>query len=53
LSHALGIPVTTEADDNESLLFGHDGLVDVPASDKVREDDGTHVDLDLQLYLTV
>ncbi len=33
LSHALRIPVTTEADDNESLLFGHDGLVNMPARD--------------------
>lgn len=53
LSHAFGIPVTTKANDNEAFLFGHDGLVDVPTCDKMREDDGAHIDLNSQLYLTV
>jgi hypothetical protein len=33
LSHAIRIPITTEADDDQSLVLGHDRLVDVPASD--------------------
>jgi hypothetical protein len=33
LSHAIWIPITTEADDNQSLVLGHDCLVDVPAGD--------------------
>ncbi len=43
LSHAVGVPVATEADYDEALFFGHDGLVDVPACDEVGEDYGTHV----------
>jgi hypothetical protein len=30
LSHAVGVPVATEADDDEALFLGHDSLVDVP-----------------------
>ena len=29
--HALGVPVVAEADDDDAVLFGLDGLVDVPA----------------------
>ena len=29
--HALGIPVMSEPDDDDTILFGFDGLVDVPA----------------------
>jgi hypothetical protein len=42
LSHAIGIPITTEADDDQSLVLGHDRLVDVPAGDEMGEYDGTH-----------
>ena len=42
LAHAVGVPVLAEADDNQAFIFGHDGLVHVPASNKVREDDGAH-----------
>jgi len=31
LAHTVRIPITTEANDNEALFFGHDGLIDVPA----------------------
>jgi hypothetical protein len=37
-----GLPVPTEADDDQTLLLGHDGLVDVPACDEVGEDDRAH-----------
>jgi hypothetical protein len=33
LSHAIRIPITTEADDDQSLVLGHNRLVDVPAGD--------------------
>ncbi len=39
LSHAIGVPVAAEADNDEALIFGHDGLVDVPAGVEVRKDD--------------
>jgi hypothetical protein len=42
LAHAVRVPVFAEADDYETFVFGHDGLVDVPAGDKMGEDDGTH-----------
>lgn len=42
LAHAVGIPVATETDYHETVVFGHDGLVDVPAGFEVREDDGAH-----------
>lgn len=35
LSHAIWVPVTTEADDYQTLLLRHDGLVDVPAGNEV------------------
>lgn len=38
LSHAVGIPVAAEADHDEAFVFGHYGLVDVPACDEVRKD---------------
>ena len=42
LAHAVGVPVAAEADDDEPVFFGHDGLVDVPAGGEMGEDDGTH-----------
>jgi hypothetical protein len=42
LPHAIGIPITTEAKDDQSLVLGHDRLVDMPAGNKMGEDDGTH-----------
>lgn len=43
LTHAVGIPVTSEADHDEALLFGHDGLIDMPACDEMREYDRAHI----------
>ena len=40
--HAIRIPITTEADDNQSFVLGHDRLVDVPACDEMGEYHGTH-----------
>jgi hypothetical protein len=37
LLHAFLIVVTTEPDDDEAIVFGHDGLVDVPAGVEVWE----------------
>ena len=42
LAHAVGIPVAAEADDDETVLFRHDGLVDVPAGLEMGEDNGAH-----------
>ena len=42
LAHAVGVPVAAEADDDEAVFFGHDGLVDVPAGDQVGDHDGAH-----------
>lgn len=42
LAHAVRIPVATEADDDEAVFFGHDGLVDMPAGYEMRDDDGAH-----------
>ena len=42
LPHAIRIPVTTEADDDQSLVFRHDRLVDMPAGDEMGEHDGAH-----------
>ena len=36
-SHALGIPVVTEPNDDDSVFLGFDGLVDVPAGGEVRK----------------
>jgi hypothetical protein len=44
LTHTVGVPVATEADHDQSFVFGQDGLVDVPGSDEMRDDDGTHSD---------
>jgi hypothetical protein len=38
LAHTVRVPVFTEANDYKTFIFGHDGLVDVPASDKVGKD---------------
>jgi hypothetical protein len=42
LPHAIRVPVTTEADDHQPFAFAHDSLIDMPASDEMREDDGSH-----------
>ena len=42
LAHAVWVPVATESDDNEALLLGEDGLVDVPASHQVRKNNRSH-----------
>ena len=36
--HALGIPVVAEPNDDDPVLLGFDGLVDVPAGGEVREE---------------
>jgi len=38
LTHTIRVPVFAEANDYKTFIFGHDGLVDVPASDQVRKD---------------
>lgn len=35
--HALRVPVVAKADDDDAVLFGLDGLVDVPARGQVGE----------------
>lgn len=42
LAHAVGVPVAAEADDDEALFFGEDGLVDVPAGGEMGDCDGAH-----------
>jgi hypothetical protein len=42
LSHTVGIPVATEADNNQAFLLRHDSLVNVPAADEMREYDRAH-----------
>lgn len=42
LAHAVRVPVFTKSYDYETFVFGHDGLVDVPACDEVGKDHGTH-----------
>lgn len=42
LTHAVWIPIATEADDDQSVLLGHNGLVDVPCGGQMGNDDGTH-----------
>ena len=42
LSHAFRVPVTTEADDHQPFLLAHNSLIDMPATDEMREDDGAH-----------
>ena len=37
-SHALGIPVVTEPNDNDPVFFGFNCLVNMPARGKVREE---------------
>ena len=38
LAHTVRVPVFAEANDYKTFVFGHDGLVDVPASDKMGKD---------------
>ena len=40
MGHA--VLVATEADDDEALLFGEDGLINVPAGVEVRKHNRTH-----------
>ena len=42
LPHAIRVPVTTEADDHQPFLLAHNSLIDMPATDEMREDDGAH-----------
>lgn len=42
LAHTVLVPVATEANDDQTVFFGHDGLVDVPAAGEMGENDGTH-----------
>ena len=42
LAHAVGVPVFAKADDYKTFVFGHDGLVDMPTSDKVGKNNRTH-----------
>jgi hypothetical protein len=42
LAHAVGVPVTAESDDYQTLFFGEDGLVNVPACCQVGEHNGAH-----------
>lgn len=42
LAHTVLVPVATEANDDQAVFFGHDGLIDVPAAGEMGEDDGTH-----------
>ena len=53
LPHAVGIPVAAEADHDQAVFFGHDGLVDVPAGDEVGDDDGAHLGGSLVCWLEV
>ena len=39
LSHAVRVPVTTEADDHQSLLLAHNSLIDMPACGEMGEDE--------------
>jgi hypothetical protein len=42
LFHAVWIPVSTKADDNQALVLGEDGLINVPCRHEMRDDNGTH-----------
>lgn len=42
LTHAIRVPIATESNNDQTFLLRHDGLVDVPAGDKMGENDGTH-----------
>lgn len=42
LAHAVLVVVAPEADHDEAVFLAEDGLVDVPACSKMRENDGTH-----------
>ena len=35
LFHTVGVPVTTEADDNQTLFLGQDCLINMPSSNKM------------------
>ena len=43
LAHAVGVPVAAKADDDEPFFFSEDGLIDMPASSQVGENDGSHL----------
>ena len=40
LSHPIRVPVTTEADNHQPFVLAHNSLIDMPASDEMRKDDG-------------
>jgi hypothetical protein len=42
LAHAVGIPVTAEAYDYQALFLGKDGLVNMPTSNMMGENDRAH-----------
>jgi hypothetical protein len=44
LAHTVLVPVATKADDDQAVLLGHDGLIDVPAAGEMGKNDGTHGD---------
>ena len=43
-SHTVGVPIAAKTDYNKALFFGHYGLINMPACDKMRENDRAHVD---------
>ncbi len=43
LAHAVGVPVSTKADHDQALFFTHDGLINMPSCDQVREDHRSHL----------
>ena len=42
LAHAVGIGVAPEADEDDTLFLGEDGLVDVPAASQMVKDNRAH-----------
>ncbi len=42
LSHTIRIPITAKANDDKALFFGHNGLVNMPSCDKMRQYYGAH-----------
>ena len=39
MSHAIRVPVTTEADDHQSFLLAHNSLIDMPACVEMGENE--------------
>ena len=44
LGHAIWVPVSPKSDHDQTLFFGHDGLIHVPSRDQMGKNDGAHVD---------